>query len=167
MVNPWNGRHRNNRWVLCFTFIVIGMLPGCASPPVPTEPTVEALRTSYNQLSELVRSGQISPEQAREQYYKKLNDVAPHLPGLAALIAFRQKVAEQVAAGQLTPEEAHARLTARETEMLERWEEMAAQYAAEQRRVEQQHNQYEQSYERQIRIEQGSGIRNLPPNTPR
>jgi hypothetical protein len=166
MARLWNGRRRHNRLALCFT-ILMGMLPGCASPPVPTEPTVESLRTSYRQLSELVRSGQITPEQARDQYYKKLNDVAPNLPGLAALIAFRQKAAEQVAAGQLTPEEAHARLTGRETELLDRWEKMAAEYAAEQRRVQQQQNQYEEGYERQIRIEQGSGIRNLPPNVPR
>jgi C4-dicarboxylate-specific signal transduction histidine kinase len=143
------------------------MVPACASPPVPTEPTVESLRTSYRQLSEMVRAGQITPQQAREKYYQKLNDVAPNLPGLTALIAFRQKVAEEVAVGQLTAEEAHARLTARESDLLDRWEKMAAEYAAEQRRVEEQHNQYEQGYDRQIRIEQGSGIRNLPPNTPR
>jgi hypothetical protein len=165
MARLWTGRPRHNRLALCFT-ILMALLPACASPPVPTEPTVESLRTSYRQLSELVRSGQITPEQARDQYYKKVNDVAPNLPGLAALIAFRQKVAEQVATGQLTPEEAHARLTARETELLERWEKMAAEYAAEQRRVEQLQGQREYDYQQQRRIEEGSGIlnrSNFPP----
>jgi hypothetical protein len=136
---------------------------GCAVKSIPpSEPSVAMLQRNYELMRELVASGQVSPMEARDQFYKKLVEVEPPLPGLDALLDDRRQVKDELAAGRLSLEEADNRLKARESEMLSRWEETAAQYAAEQRRLEKLQRDYERDFQQQRRIEEGSGIRNLP-----
>jgi hypothetical protein len=110
----------------------------------------------------LVDSGQMSPIEARDRFYQKLVEVDPPLPALDQLLDDRWQVRAELMAGRISPQEADGRLKQRETELLGQWEEMAAQYAAEQRRLEQVQRDYERDYRQQRRIEEGSGIRNLP-----
>ena len=136
---------------------------GCAvkaSPP--SEPTVLMLQRAYQEMREQVASGQVSPVEARDQYYKKLAEVEPPLPELEKLQDYRRQVSNELVAGRLSLEETDSRLKERESELLSRWEETAAQYAAEQRRLEKLQRDYERDYQQQRRIEEGSGIRNLP-----
>ena len=136
---------------------------GCAMKPVPpSEPTVAMLQRDYEQMRELVASGQVSPIEARDQYYKKLSEVEPPLPELDTLQNSRRQVRDELMAGRLSPEEADSRLKQRESELLNRWAETAAEYAAEQRRLEQVQRDYERDFSQQRRIEEGSGIKNLP-----
>jgi hypothetical protein len=136
---------------------------GCAVKAIPpSEPTVAMLQRAYQEMRQQVASGQLSPIEARDQYYKKVAEVEPPLPELDKLQDYRRQVRDELMAGRLSLEEADSRLKARESELLSRWEEMAAQYAAEQRRLEQVQRDYERDYRQQRRIEEGSGIRNLP-----
>jgi hypothetical protein len=141
----------------------IAMAWGCAAKPIPlSEPTVAMLQRDYEQMRGLVASGQVSPIEARNQYYKKLSEVEPPLPELDKLQDYRRQIRDELMAGRLNLVEADSRLKARESELLSRWEETAAEYAAEQRRLEQVQREYERDYRQQRRIEEGSGIRNLP-----
>ena len=136
---------------------------GCASKTLPpTEPTVVLLQGAYKEMRVLVDSGQMPPIEARDRFYQKLVEVDPPLPALDQLLDDRRQVRAELMAGRISPQEADGRLKQRETELLDRWEEMAAQYAAEQRRLEQVQRDYERDYRQQRRIEEGSGIRNLP-----
>jgi hypothetical protein len=102
------------------------------------------------------------PIEARDRFYQKLEEVDPPLPALEQLLDDRRQVRAELMAGRISPEEADGRLKQRELELLARWEEMAAKYAAEQRRLEQVQRNYERDYRQERRIEEGSGIRNLP-----
>jgi hypothetical protein len=136
---------------------------GCASKTLPpSEPTVVLLQGAYKETRALVDSGQMSPIEARDRFYQKLVEVDPPLPALDQLLDDRWQVRAELMAGRISPQEADGRLKQRETELLGQWEEMAAQYAAEQRRLEQVQRDYERDYRQQRRIEEGSGIRNLP-----
>ncbi len=136
---------------------------GCAAKPLPpSEPTVVLLQGAYKEMRALVDSGQMPPIEARDRFYQKLVEVDPPLPGLEQLLDDRRQVRAELMAGGISPKEADGRLKQRESEFLDRWEEMAAQYAAEQRRLEQVQRDYERDYRQQRRIEEGSGIRNLP-----
>ena len=148
---------------LILSMACVAMAWGCAVKPIPlSEPTVAMLQRDYEQMRELVASGQVSPIEARDQYYKKLSEVEPPLPELDTLQNSRRQVRDELMAGRLSPEEADSRLKQRESELLNRWAETAAEYAAAQRRLEQVQRDYERDYRQQRRIEEGSGIRNLP-----
>jgi hypothetical protein len=121
-----------------------------------------ALQGYHDEMERLATSGQMSPDQAQERYYIKLLEVQPPLPDLDELLQYRRQIAAKVAAGELTQAQARANLSDRERLFLERWRELAVQYAAQQRQVEQAQSDYEHAYRRQLQIEQGSGIRNLP-----
>lgn len=140
--------------------IVVGLF-GCAMPALPpSESTMTILRSHQNQLEARVTSGHLTRAQARELLYVKLNEVQPPLPELGNLLEFRKRVATEVEAKTLTPEQAEARLAARESEMIARWEEMAAKYAQEQRNVQRLQNEYERGYKDQRQMEQT--IKTLP-----
>jgi hypothetical protein len=64
--------------------------------------------------------------------------------------------------GRLSPAQADSRLKERESELLSHWAETATEYAAEQRRLEKVQRDYERDFSQQKRIEEGSGIKNLP-----
>ena len=148
---------------LVLSMACVAMAWGCAVKPIPpSEPTIAMLHRAYQEMRQQVASGQVSPIEGRDQYYKKLAEVEPPLPELDKLEDYRRQVRDELMAGRLGLEEADSRLNARESELLSRWEEMAAQYAAEQRRLEQVQRDYERDYRQERRIEEGSGIRNLP-----
>ena len=120
---------------------------GCASVPTPpSETTVTALRTFHERLAKQVAAGELSPTQAQDQYYARLSEVDPPLPDLEALLEYRKQVRANLASGLVDERQAYAQLSARESERLTRWEEMAAQYAAEQRRLERLQNEHEQGF---------------------
>ena len=120
---------------------------GCASVPTPpSETTVTALRTFHERLAKQVAAGELSPTQAQDQYYARLSEVDPPLPGLDDLLEYRKQVRANLASGLVNEQQASAQLSARESERLTRWEEMAAQYAAEQRRLERLQNEHEQGF---------------------
>ena len=140
-------------------WILVGGAIGCATSMLPpSESTISILRSYRAQLDARVTSGHLTREQARDLYYVKLGEVRPPLPDLGELLEFRKQVALQVEAKTLTPEQAEAKLTARESDMLARWEEMAARYASEQREIERLRNQYERGYWEQKQIEQGEKV---------
>jgi hypothetical protein len=113
-------------------------LSGCATGALPpSEATMTILRSYQNQLDARVASGHLTRAQARELLYAKLNEIQPPLPDLGQLVEFRKQVAAQVEARTLTPEQAEDRLAFRESEMMARWEEVAAKYARDQRNFEQ------------------------------
>jgi hypothetical protein len=132
---------------VALTLVWILLSWGCASVPIPpSETTVTALRTFHERLAKQVAAGELSPTQAQDQYYARLSEVDPPLPGLEALLESRREVGAHVASGQVSAQQAHAQLSARESETLARWDEMAAQYAAEQRRLERLQSQHEQGF---------------------
>jgi hypothetical protein len=148
---------------LVLSMACVAIAWGCTVKAIPpSEPTVAMLQRAYQEMREQVASGQVSPIEARDQYYKKLTEVEPPLPELGKLQDYRRQVRDELMAGRHSLEEADSRLKARESELLSRWEETAAQYAAEQRRLEKLQRDYERDYQQQRRIEEGSGIRNLP-----
>jgi hypothetical protein len=100
--------------------------------------------------------------EARDRYYQKLVEVDPPLPALEQLLDDRRQVKAELIAGGISPQEADGRLKQRESEFLDRWGEMAAEYATEQRRLERQQREFERAYRQERRIEEGSGIRNFP-----
>ena len=134
--------------------IVVGLF-GCATSALPpSETTMTIVRSHQNQLEARVASGHLTRAQARELLYGKLGEVQPPLPDLGQLVEFRRQVAAQVEAKTLTPEQAESRLAARESEMIARWEEMAAKYAQEQRNIQRLQNEYERGYKDQRQMEQ-------------
>lgn len=134
--------------------IVVGLF-GCATSALPpSETTMTIVRSHQNQLEARVASGHLTRAQARELLYGKLGEVQPPLPDLDQLVEFRRQVAAQVEAKTLTPEQAESRLAARESEMIARWEEMAAKYAQEQRNIQRLQNEYERGYKDQRQMEQ-------------
>lgn len=134
--------------------LLIG-LAGCTTTPLPpSESTMSIVRSHQNQLEARVASGHLTRAQARELLYGKLGEVQPPLPDLGQLVEFRKQVTAQVEAGTLTPEQAEAQLAARESEMIARWEEMAAKYAQEQRAIQRLQNEYERGYKDQKQMEQ-------------
>lgn len=132
---------------------------GCAttSPP-PSESTVVALRSYHRDLIASISSGKLSPDQARDAYYVKLEAIQPPLPGLDSLKELRVQLAGRIAAGQLTREQAESSLSARELDMLKHWGDMAARYAQEQREAQQLRDDYEEGLWRQKQIEQGEKV---------
>jgi hypothetical protein len=148
---------------LAFFIGWVAIAGGCAMKPIPpSEPTVAMLQRAYEEMREQVATGKVSPVEARDLYYKKLAEVEPPLFGLDALIESRQQVRAELMAGQVSPEQADSRLKARESELLTHWAETSAEYAAEQRRLEKIQQDYERDFRQQRKIEEGSGIRNLP-----
>ena len=152
-----------NRWRgfgLIGWLVVAGSL-GCAMSALPpSEATMSIVRSYQDQLGSRVSSGHLTRAQARELLYAKLVEIQPPLPDLNELLEFRKQVTAQVEAKALTPEQAEARLTARESDMIVRWEEMAAKDAQEQRNVQRLQNEYERGYKNQKQMEQT--IKNLP-----
>jgi len=129
--------------------MVVGLL-GCATSAMPpSETTVSILRSYQNELQSRVASGQLTSAQARELLYTKLEGIQPPLPGLGDLVEFRKQVEAQVTAKTLTPEQAESRLAGRESEMMTRWQEMAAQYARQQREFDRLNKAQEQGFQRQ------------------
>ena len=123
---------------------------GCATAALPpSETTMSILRSYRNELQSRVASGHLNRDQARELLYTKMGEIQPPLPDLEKLVELRKQVEGQVEAKTLTPEQAEARLTAKESEMLSRWEEMAAKYAKEQREFERLRKQQEQGFQEQ------------------
>lgn len=140
--------------------MVTGLL-GCATVPMPpSEAAMTIVRSYQNQLESRVASGHLTRAQARELLYVKLGEIQPPLPDLGQLVELRKQMAAEVDSKTLAPEQAEARLTARESEMIARWEEMAAKYAQEQRNVQRLQNEYERGYKDQRQMEQT--IKNLP-----
>jgi hypothetical protein len=134
---------------------------GCATSPLPpSESTMSIVRSYQEQLSARVSSGHLTPAQARELFYAKLAEIQPPLPGLDELLKFRNETMSQVEAKTLTPEQAASRLAARDSEMLTRWDEMAAKYAQDQRNIQRMQNDYERGYRQQQQMEQT--IKTLP-----
>jgi hypothetical protein len=68
------------------------------------------------------------------------------LPGLDNLLEYRKQIRANLASGLVDERQAYGQLSVRESETLTRWEEMAAQYAAEQRRLERLQNEHEQGF---------------------
>jgi len=134
--------------------LVVGIMAatlGCATiQQPPSESTLSILRSYRSQLDDRVSSGHLTLVQARDLYYAKLAEIQPPLPDLKELLEFRQQVTAQIDSKSLTPEQADAKLMARESDMLMRWEEMAARYAREQREFE----RLKQERERGFREEQ-------------
>lgn len=140
--------------------LVAGLL-GCATVPLPpSEAAMSIVRSYQNQLESRVASGHLTRAQARELLYVKLSEIQPPLPDLGQLVELRKQVAAEVESKALTPAQAEARLSTRESEMITRWEEMAAKYAQEQRNVQRLQNEYERGYTDQRQREQT--IKNLP-----
>jgi hypothetical protein len=138
---------------------VVGVILGCATAPIPpSEGTMSFLRSYRSQLEAKVASGHLTRAQARDLLYSKLGETQPPLPGLGDLVEFRKQVTAQVEARSLTPDQGEARLTARESEMLTRWEEMAARDAREQREMDRLESDYERGYRQQKQIEQQENI---------
>jgi hypothetical protein len=126
------------------------ILLGCATSSLPpSEATMSILRSYQNQLQSRVASGHLNRDQARELLYTKLGEIQPPLPDLEKLVEFRKQVETQVEAKTLTPEQAESRLTSRESAMMARWEEMAAQYAKQQREFDRLQKEQEQGFQRQ------------------
>jgi hypothetical protein len=155
----------NVKLALLGVVLIVGFATvwGCAAKTLPpSEATVAGLKAYRDEIARLVAAGEVSPGQGRDRFYARLAEVKPALPGLDEFLEYRSQLRVQVPSGQLNEERANTLLSQREAEMLSRWEEMAAQYAAEQRRLEQIQRDYERDYVQERRIEEGSGIRNLP-----
>jgi hypothetical protein len=133
-------------------FIVwLPLASGCAAKTLPpSEPTVTLLQGAYKDMRELVDSGQMPPIEARDRFYQKLVEVDPPLPALEQLLDDRRQVRAELMAGGISPQEADGRLKQRESQLLDQWQEMAAHYAAEQRRVE----RLQSEHERGLRLQQ-------------
>lgn len=139
--------------------LVLWSLWGCATPPpAPSESTMTLLRSYRAQLETRVATGHLTKGQARDLLYGKLAEVQPPLPDLSQLLEFRKRVDSQVQAKALLPDQGEAMLAARESEMLSRWEEMAARDAAQQREIEKMRQEYERGYWEQKQIEQGEKV---------
>ena len=148
---------------LVLSMACVAMPWGCAMKPVPpSEPTIAMLQRAYEEMREQVAAGKVSPIEARDLYYKKLAEVEPPLTGLDGLLDDRRQVRDELMLGRLSPAQADSRLKERESELLTHWAETAAEYAAEQRRLEKVQRDYERDFSQQKRIEEGSGIKNLP-----
>ncbi len=146
------------RWL-----IAVGQF-GCATVPMPpSETTISIVKSYHNQLASKVASGHLTSTQARDLYYAKLKEITPPLPDLEKLLEFRSQAWAQIEAKALTPEQAETQLAARESEMLVRWEEMAAQDAQQQREFEQIKAEQERGLQQQRALERNTGIMNLPP----
>jgi len=140
------------------------VIVGCATAPIPpSEATMSVLHSYRSQLGSRVASGHLTVAQAHTLWFSKLGEIQPPLPGLGDLVEFRRQVTAQVEAKSLTPDQAEARLTARELEMLARWEEMAARDAREQREMDRLESDYERGYRQQKQIEQQEQIFRAPP----
>ncbi len=127
-----------------------GGLIGCVTGALPpSEAAMSILRSYQNQLDSRVASGHLTRAQARELLHTKLGEIQPPLPDLNELLDFRTQMAAQVEAKTLTPEQAEARLAAHESEMLARWEEMAAKYARDQRSFEQLKKEQERGFQQE------------------
>ena len=138
---------KNGLPTVALTLVWILLSWGCASGPIPpSEPAIAALRTYHDEILTRVAAGELSPAQGRDLYYARLAEVSPPLPGLDNLLEYRQQVGANLASGLVDERQAYGQLAARESETLTRWEEMAAQYAAEQRRLEQLQNEHEQGF---------------------
>jgi hypothetical protein len=125
-------------------------LLGCATGALPpSEATMSILRSYQNQLESRVASGHLTRTQARELLYTKLGEIQPPLPDLEKLVELRKRVEAQVEAKTLTPEQAESRLAGRESEMMARWEAMAAQYAKQQRAFDRLQKEQESGFQRQ------------------
>ena len=126
------------------------ILLGCATAALPpSEATMSILRSYQNELQARVASGHLTPAQARELLYTKLDEIQPPLPDLEKLVEFRKQVDAQVEAKTLTSEQAESRLSGRESEVMTRWQEMAAQYAKQQREFDRLRKEQEQGFQRQ------------------
>ena len=132
---------------------------GCAttSPP-PSESIIAVLRAQHRDLIASISSGKSTSGQARDAYYAKMEAIQPPLPDLDSLKELRAQLAGRVAAGHLTREQAESSLRARELDLLTRWEDMAARYAAEQREIQRFRNEHEDGLWRQKQIEQGEKV---------
>jgi len=140
----------NRLQLVGLVWLMAMILLGCATTAMPpSETTVSILRSYRNELQSRVASGHLNRDQARELLYTKLGEIQPPLPDLEKLVEFRKQVEAQVEAKTLTPEQAEARHAAKESEMLSRWEEMAAKYAKEQREFERLRKQQEQGFQEQ------------------
>src|SRR5205807_1465404 len=138
---------KNGSPTVALTLVWILLLWGCAAGPIPpSEPTIAALRTYHDEILIRVAAGELSPAQGRDLYYARLAEVDPPLPGLDNLLEYRKQVRANLASGLVDERQAYGQLSARESETLTRWEEMAAQYAAEQRRLERLQNEHEQGF---------------------
>lgn len=152
----------NRLWGMSLAgWLMVAGTVGCAATPLPpSEAAMSIVRSYQNQLESRVASGHLTRAQARELLYVKLNEIQPPLPDLEQLVEFRKQTAAEVEAKTLTPAQAEARLAARESEMITRWEELAAKYAQEQRNVQRLQNEYERGYKDQRQMEQT--IKTLP-----
>jgi hypothetical protein len=138
---------KNGLPAIALTLVWILLSGGCASGPLPpSEPTIAALRTYHDEILKRVAAGELSPVEGRDLYYARLAQVTPPLPRLDDLLEYRKQVRANLASGLVNEQQAYAQLSARESETLTRWEEMAAQYAAEQRRLERLQNEHEQGF---------------------
>jgi hypothetical protein len=116
------------------------------------------LRSYRTHLETRVATGHLTKGQARDLLYGKLAEVQPPLPNLGQLLEFRRQVETQVQAKALSPDQGETILGARESEMLFRWEELAARDALDQREIEKLRQQYERGYWEQKQIEQGEKV---------
>ena len=138
---------KNGLPTVALTLVWILLSWGCASGPIPpSEPTIAALRTYHDEILKRVAAGELSPAEGWDLYYARLAQVSPPLPGLDDLLEYRKQVRAHLASGLVDERQANGQLSARESETLTRWEEMAAQYAAEQRRLERLQNEHEQGF---------------------
>ena len=131
-------------------WLIIAGLSGCAAGILPpSESTIAILQSYRNQLDSRVASGHLPRAQARDLLYAKLVEIQPPLPNLRDLMEFRKQVEAQVEAKVITPEQAEAKLAAHESEMMTRWEEMAAKYAREQREFDRLKKEQERGFQQQ------------------
>jgi hypothetical protein len=138
---------KNGSPTVALTLVWILLSWGCLSGPVPpSEPTVAALRTYHDEILKRIAAGEVSPAQGRDLYYARLAEVDPPLPDLDNLLEYRRQVGAHLSSGLVNEQQAYGQLSARESETLTRWEEMAAQYAAEQRRLERLQDEHEQGF---------------------
>jgi hypothetical protein len=143
----------NVRLALLGVVLIVGFATvwGCAAKSLPpSEATVAALKNYRDEIGRLVTAGELSPAEGRDRFYDRLAEVQPSLPGFDRFLEYRSQLRAQVSSGQLRGEQANTLLSHREAEMLSRWEEMAAQYAAEQRRLE----RLQSEHERGVRFQQ-------------
>src|SRR5688572_997727 len=107
--------------------VCLPLVSGCAAKTLPpSEPTVILLQGAYKEMRTVVDSGLTPPIEARDRFYQKLVEVDPPLPALEQLLDERQQVRVELMGGRISPQEADGRLKQRESELLDRWGEMAA-----------------------------------------
>ena len=142
--------------LVAFVFVGPG---GCTTAPQPpSESLVPVLRAYHRAFVSSMTSGASTSDQARDAYYAKLEAIQPPLPGLDSLKELRAQLAGRIAAGQLTREQAESSLSSRELNLLRRWEDMAAQYATEQREIQRFRDAQEEGLWRQKQIELGEKV---------